>query len=149
MTTPSIFADTAGQAKVDRSGAVRSVKAVATIPAATAANTIVGLVRFQKGFSLQHLAAVATSMDAGTDLLLDFGYVYDDNVTYTDDPNAFVDGSTIAQAGGSVVWPVAAGLSVGSGFVAEADGYITVQLTDNTAETGGTVTVNALFSYDK
>lgn len=148
MTTPSIIADTANDARVDRSGAVRSIQATATIPNGTVANTIVGMVRFQKGFCLKQLALKASDMDAGTDLLLDVGYVYDDNVTYTDDPNAFVDGSAIAQTGSSVVWPVAAGLLTGTGFVAEADGYITVQLTDNAAEADGTLKVDASFSYN-
>lgn len=148
MTTPTILADTAGTAKVDRSGAVRSIKAVAAIPDTTAANTIVGMIRFQAGFSLDQLAITSDDLDAGTDLLLDVGYVYDDDTTYTNDPNAFFDGLDIAQDAGSVVWPIADGLLTGTGFVAEADGYITVQLTDNAAEADGDITVKALFSYD-
>lgn len=147
MTTPSILADTAGNAKVDRSGAVRSIKAVASVPDTTAADTIIGMVRFQKGFSLHQLAIVSDDLDAGTDLLLDVGFVYDED-TLTDDPNAFLDGADIAQDAGSLVWPVADGLLTGTGFVAEADGYISVQLTDNAAEADGDITVKALFSYD-
>lgn len=148
MTTPSILADTADNAKVDRSGAVRSISGQAEIPDTTAANTIVGLIRFQEGFTLDHLAIKSSDMDAGTDLLLDVGYVYDDDTTYTNDPNAFFDGLDIAQDAGSVVWPVADGLLTGVGFTAEADGYIVVQLTDNAAEADGTIDFKALFSYD-
>ena len=86
MTTPSILADTAGNAKVDRSGAVRSVSGQATIPDTTAADTIIGLIRFQEGFNLDQLAIKSSDIDAGTDLLIDVGYVYDDDTTYTNDP---------------------------------------------------------------
>ena len=148
MTTPSILADTADNAKIDRSGAVRSIKAVAAVPDTTVADTVVGMIRFQSGFSLDQLAITSDDLDAGTDLLLDVGYVYDDDITYTNDPNAFFDGLDIAQDAGSVVWPVADGLLTGIGFTAEADGYIAVTLTDNAAEADGDITVKALFSYD-
>ena len=148
MTTPSILSNTADNAKVDRSGAVRSVSGQAAIADTTAAGTIVGLIRFQKGFNLDQLAIKSSDMDAGTDLLLDVGYVYDDDTTYTNDPNAFFDGLDIAQDAGSVVWPVADGLLTGVGFTAEADGYVVVQLTDNAVEADGTIDFKALFSYD-
>lgn len=148
MTTPTILADTAGNAKVDRSGAVRSISGQATIPNTTAAGTYVGLIRFQKGFSLDQLAIKSSDIDAGATVLIDVGYVYDDNTTYTNDPNAFFDGLDIGQDAGSRVWPVADGLLTGVGFVAEADGYIVAQITDDAAEADGTFDFKALFSYD-
>jgi len=148
MTTPSIIADTAGNAKVDRSGAVRSIQAQAVIPNLTAANTIIGMIRIQKGFTLDHLAIVSSDLDAGVNLLADVGYVYDDDTTYTNDLNAFFDGLDIPQDAGSRVWPTDDGLLTGIGFTAEADGYITVQLTDNAVEADGTIDVKALFSYN-
>lgn len=148
MTTPSILADTAGSAKVDRSGAVRSEKAIATIPAAAAADTIVGMIRFQEGFSLDQLAVVSEDLDTAINVTLDVGYVYDDDTTYTNDPDAFFDGLDIVQDAGSVVWPVADGLLTGTGFIAEADGYIVVQTKGAVTTTEGDVTVKALFSYD-
>lgn len=148
MTTPTIIADTAGNAKVDRSGAVRSIQAQAAIPNTTAANTIIGMIRFQAGFSLDQLAIKCSDIDAGITVLLDVGYVYDDDTTYTNDPNAFFDGLDIGQDAGSRVWPVADGLLTGVGFVAEAPGYIVVQITDAAAGADGTIDVKALFSYD-
>lgn len=148
MTTPTILADSAVNAKVDRSGAVRSISGQATIPNTTAANTYIGLIRFQAGFSLDMLAIKSSDMDAATDLLMDVGYVYDDNTTYTNDPNAFFDGLDIGQDAGSRVWPIADGLSTGVNWTAEADGYIVVQMTDNAAEADGTIDFKALFSYD-
>ena len=149
MTTPTILADTAGTAKVDRSGAVRSVKAVATLAASTAADTIVGMIRFQKGFSLDHFAVVSDDLDTATNSTLDVGYVYDDDTTYTDDPDAFFDGIDIVQAAStSDVWPVADGNLVGVGFEAEADGYIVVQIKGAATDTEGDITMKALFSYD-
>lgn len=148
MTTPSILADTAGNAKVDRSGAVRSIKAAATVPASTAADTIVGMIRFNEGFSLDQLAVVSADLDTATNVTLDVGYVYDDDTTYTNDPDAFFDGLDIAQDAGSRVWPVADGLLTGTGFTAEADGYIVVQTKGASTTTEGDITVKALFSYD-
>jgi len=147
MTTPTLIADTAGNAKVDRSGAVRSIQAQAAIPDTTAATTLIGMIRFQKGFSLDQLAIKSSDIDAGTTVLLDVGYVYDDDAL-TDDPNAFFDGLDIGQDAGSVVWPVADGLLTGVGFVAEAPGYIVVQITDDAAEVDGTIDAKALFSYN-
>lgn len=147
MTTPSILADTAGNARVDRSGAVRSMKAAATVPASTAADTIVGMIRFEKGFSLDQLAVVSEDLDTATNVTLDVGYVYD-SASLTDDPDAFFDGSDIVQDAGSVVWPVADGLLTGAGFEAAGPGYVVVQTKGASTTTEGDITVKALFSYD-
>lgn len=147
MTTPSILSDVAAarDARVDRSGAVRSQKATAVVPASTPQDAIIGLIRFEAGFSLQHLALACADLDSSTNVTLDVGYVYDDGVG--DSLAAFVAASTIPQAGGSVVWPVAAGLLVGTGFVATKGGYITAQVNAATT-TEGNIVANALFSYD-
>ena len=55
MTTPTIFSDVAGISTVNRadfSGAVSSQKAIASIAAVTVTGTNIGMIRFQKGFSL-------------------------------------------------------------------------------------------------
>lgn len=149
MTTPSIFSDVAAarDAKVDRSGAVRSQKAVATIPASTAADTIVGMIRFDEGFSLDQLAIVSADLDTATNVTLDVGFVYD-SASLTDNEDAFFDGIDIVQDAGSVVYPVADGLLTGTGFVAEGSGYIVVQTKGASTTTEGDITVKALFSYD-
>ena len=118
------------------------------MPATTAADTIVGMIRFQEGFNLDQLAVKAGDLDTATNVTLDVGYVYDDDTTYTNDPDAFFDGIDIVQDAGSVVWPVADGLLTGIGFTAEADGYVVVQIKGAQTTTEGTVDVKALFSYD-
>lgn len=150
MTTPTILSDAAASqdAKVDRSGAVRSQKASATIPASTAADTIIGLIRFEKGFELDQLAVNSDDLDSATNVTLDVGYVYDDNSTFTNDPDAFLDGSDIVQDAGSIVWPVADGLLTGEGFVAEGPGYIVAQIKGASTTTEGDIDAKALFSYD-
>ena len=150
MTTPSIFSDTvlARDAKIDRSGAERSQSASATVPAATAADDIVGLFRFDTNFSLDQLAIVSGDLDTATNVTLDVGYVYDDDATFTDDPNAFFDGLDIVQDAGSVVWPVADGLLTGTGFIAQAPGYLVAQIKDAATTTEGDLTAKILFSYD-
>lgn len=152
MTTPTIFSDVAAStrsAKVDRSGAVRSVKAVAALPATAASGTIAGMIRFQKGMSLQKLDIKTDDLDTSTNVTLDVGYVYDDNVTFTDAPAAFLSASAIPQSAGSFVWPVASGLLVATGFVAAADGYIVARTGGGATTTAGNVTMNALLSYDQ
>lgn len=148
MTTPSILSDKASQAKVDRSGAVRSEQATATVPATTAADTYIGLHKFQKGFTLDQLAVVSEDLDSATNVTLDIGYVYDDDSTYTNDPDAFFDGIDIVQDAGSVVWPVAGGLLAGEGFTAEGDGWIVARIKGAATTTEGDINSKALFSYD-
>lgn len=150
MVQPTIFSDVASnpfQAKSEPQ-AVIPQKAIATIPAATAADTIIGMIRFQKGFSLTGLALVSDDLDSATNVLVDVGYVYDDNTSLTDDPNAFFDGLDIAQDAGSVVWPIADGLLTGISFVAGGDGYLSVQITDAPTTTTGDITLIAQFTYD-
>lgn len=151
MTTPTIMSDVAAAggtkgARVDRSGAVRSQKGTAAVPSGAATGTIIGMIPFNKGMSLQHLAVLSAAL--GTSVTIDVGYVYTDNVTFTDAPAALVSASTVAAAGGSVVWPIAAGLLVGTGFVAQGDGYLTIRTGGATTTTAGSVVVNALLSYD-
>jgi hypothetical protein len=149
MTTPDIKADTADNARVDVTGAVRSIKATATVPATTATGKNVGMVRFQKGFSLVSFGLESEDLDTGTDVTLSVGYIYDDDDTYTDDPNAFVDASDIGQDAGSVVWPVADGLLTGSGFEAEAPGYLVIATGGGATTTEGDLTMIVNFTYNQ
>ncbi len=150
MTTPSILSDavSARDAKVDRSGAVRSQSANATVPATTAADAFVGLFQFDTGFSLDHLAIVSEDLDTATNVTLDVGFVYDDDTTFTNVPDAFFDGIDIVQDAGSVVWPIADGLLTGTGFIAQGPGHIVAQIKGAVTTTEGDITAKILFSYD-
>lgn len=148
MTTPTLFSDVAGnefQAKSEPQCNLAQ-KFVLTLPAATAAGTNCGLIRFQKGFSLLGLALVATDMDTATTLVLDVGYLYDD--TTGEDDNAFFDDSAIGQTGTSVVWPTAGGLLTGVSFVATGAGYLSLTTRGEAIEVAGTVTGIATFTYN-
>jgi hypothetical protein len=150
MTTPSILSDkaTARDAKVDRSGAVRSQKAVATVPDTTASATVIGMIRFEGGFSLDQLVVKSDDLTASTALLLHVGYVYDDDTTYSNDADAFFQSADIAQDAGSLVWPVADGRS-NEGFVADAPGYIAITTAAAATDAAGDVHVMAVFHYDE
>lgn len=133
MTTPTYVsskyaADDSAflKCKVDRSGAVRHEYFTCSITAATTSDTVVGLVPFQKGARFNWGASTihVTDMDTDSDLTLDVGYVYDDNSTYTNDPDAFASQVTTGQAGGIITMDEHAGLS----FQAEANGWIALTI---------------------
>lgn len=119
------------RAKVDRSGALRCEYFSTSVTAATTSDTYIGLVPFQKGARfIQDASKIhVTDMDTDADLTLDVGYVYDDNTTYTNDPDAFATQLTTGQAGGLLSLDEHAGLS----WVAEAPGWLVV-----TVGVGGT-----------
>ncbi len=132
MTTPSVlptkYAGTSKdflKAKVDRDGCERVVAGAVSVPSGTAANAYVGLVPFQKGarFNISDKSVYCGNFGAGT-TTVNLGYVYDDNVTYTNDVDAWASLSAAAQSGGFVTVDEKEGLS----FVAAANGWITVQL---------------------
>lgn len=151
MTTPTIFSDVAGSAtntfewRSEPQG-VLAQKFTLTLPATTAADVNTALIRFDTGFSLTALALSFTDMDAGTDLLFDIGYLYDD--TTGEDDNAFFDNLDTGQAGGSDVWPVVDGLLTGVSFVATGPGWLSATVRANTVETEGTIIGIAQFTYD-
>ena len=97
-----------------------------TVAAATASGQIIGLVPVRKGARLVQGATqlYVADLDTGTDVTLDIGFIYDDNTTYTNDPNAFASALTTAQTGGLITFDEQAGLS----YEAEADGWIAVTL---------------------
>lgn len=149
MTTPTIFSDVAAQAyqaKVERNGDVVAQKAIATIPASTAAGTNIGMIRFQKGFTLTALAIVSADLDTGTTVVLDVGYLYDD--TTGEDDNAFFNDIDIAQDAGSVVWPIADGLLTGVSFTATGAGYLSITTRSGSTTTAGDITLIAQFTYN-
>ncbi len=154
MTTPTLFpAKYAGsftdflEAKVDRSGAMRFEPFTVTIPASTVSGTNIGLVPFRKGarFVPHSSGIIVTDLDTGTAVTLTAGYVYDDNVTFTNAPAAFAASSTIAQTGGALSLNA---LATSHTFVAEADGWVTITTGGGSTTTAGTVTGSVVLSYD-
>jgi hypothetical protein len=152
MTTPTVVpAPYTGtdidylHAPVRRDGALRMVQGAVTVPATTAQNAFIGLVPFQKGarFLINDKSVHVADLDSSTNVTADLGIIYDDNVTYTDDPDAFVSASTAPQAGGFLTVDETAGLS----FVAEANGWLAVQVNAATT-TEGAITFSLGVAYD-
>lgn len=109
------------RAKVDKNGCVRLDQFSVSVASGTASDTVVGLIPFQKGARFLYSSTIyVPDMDSNTDLTLDFGYVYNDNVTYTNDPNAFANQVTTGQAGGFITF----GANEGVNWEAAAEGWI-------------------------
>lgn len=154
MTTPTIFpaqfdpsiGDVFAKAPELRNGATQDILTEVTIPASTATTTVVGLLPFQKGFRINYSSRILVEdLDTGTDVTFDLGYVYDDDGTFTNDPNAFISGSTVAQNGGFDLFNATAGFQ----FIAEDNGWIALTLGGGSTTTEGTVKLEALIAYDE
>lgn len=150
MTIPTIFSDiAANNGELQRgtnNGNLYAEYATIVVPAATAALTFLGAVRMFKNDVLVGFVVDSADLTSGTDVLLDVGYTYDDTTTYTEDPNAFLDGLDICQDGGSRLYPVAdSTLAKPAGWhVWEADGYLSLQTTDGATVTQGNIVVRAI-----
>jgi len=118
MTTPTIFSDVYGDANaiyrspVQRENAPIHVRATATIPVSTASSGVyVGLIPFRKGAKvcMRGSSILCGDGDTSTTATLDVGWVYIDNVTYTNDPNGFIAATTAPQTGAVAAFDAAAG----------------------------------------
>lgn len=152
MTTPSVlptkYAGTYKdflKAKVDRDGCTRTVAGSVSVPSGTAANAYVGLVPFQKGarFVIGDKSVYCGNFGAGT-TTVNLGYVYDDNVTYTNDVDAWASLSAAAQSGGFITVDEKEGVS----FVAAANGWVTVQLIAADADATADIAFQFGVAYD-
>lgn len=129
----------------DRSGAARVYQDTVSVPSGTAADAYVGLVPFNKGarFTIDSSSIYCGNFGAGT-TTVNIGYVYDDNVTYTNDVDAWASLSTAPQSGGFVTIDEKEGLT----FVAEANGWITAQLKAAAADATDSIYFNFTGAYD-
>lgn len=156
MTTPDIFADgytnsadaflnsPSGQGLPDR-----PVRATVTVPAATASGDVIGLIPFQKGASLEmgSGALLTADLDTGTDVDFVLGFVYDDDTTFTNDPDAFITLNTGLQAAAALVPFDGTG---GFTFVAEADGWIAMTLSGGQpTTTAGDLVLSTRATYER
>lgn len=152
MTTPSIvptqYDGTSRdylKVKDDRSGGARTYAGTVSVPSGTAATTVVGLVPFNKGarFSINSNSVACGNFGAGT-TTVSLGYVYDDNVTYTNDVDAWASAATAPQSGGFVTVDEVDGIS----FVAEANGWIAITINTADADATSSITWSFTGSYD-
>lgn len=152
MTTPSIVptqyqADDTDYLKVkaDRSGASRNYAGTVTIPSGTEATTVVGLLPFNKGarFAIGDKSVYCGNF-GGASTTVDLGYVYDDNVTYTNNVDAWASAATAPQSGGFITVDEPDGVS----WVAEANGWIAITINTANADAEAAITYNFVGSYD-
>jgi len=152
MTTPSVLPTQYQgnykdflKVKVDRDGCGRVVAGAVSVPSGTGANEFVGLVPFVKGarVTMSDTSVYCNNFGAGT-TTVNLGYVYEDNVTYTNDVDAWASLSTAAQSGGFVTLDEKEGLS----FVAAGNGWITIQLIAAAADATADVAFNFVMAYD-
>lgn len=152
MTTPSIFSDVYADANalhrapVKRDGSLQHVRATSTIPVSTATSTNVGLIPFNKGAKVCMKASTVKVGDAdtGSTATCTLGWIYDDAVTYTSDPDGFATTSTAPQSGGIIAFDAVAGYA----FVAEAPGWIVLVTGGETVEVEYTAVADIAISYN-
>ena len=149
MTTPDIFADGENEdsffhAPSGQGDGPRSVVRTATIPSGTTAATVIGLVPFNKGAIVDYGSALAIAdLDTATNVTLDWGFIYDDDTTFTNDPDAFAAAVATAQTGG-VIRPSE---NAGATFKADANGWVAVTTAGGSTDTDGDITFNGTISY--
>lgn len=153
MTTPTVVpanfdgtdADFAKTKGVDRSGAARIQAGTVTVPSGTAVNAYVGLIPFNKGarFNIHDKSVYFNNIGAGT-TTANLGVIYDDDSTYTNDPDAFASANTAIQGGGFLTVDEKAGLT----FEAEADGWLAVQILTAATDAEGDIEFNIVQAYD-
>lgn len=152
MTTPTIFSDIYGDANALQrapalyTGAPAHVRVTTTLPAGTATTVVAGLIPFAKGAKvcMRGSSIKCGDGDTATTATLDIGWVYDDNTTYTNDPNGFIAATAAPQTGAVAAFDAVAGYS----FVAEAPGWIMCQPGGETVEVEYTVIADVLISYN-
>lgn len=153
MTLPTIYpTQYAGtttdflKVKSDRSGSARLYADSVTVASGTAATTIIGLVPFNKGarFHFDSSSVYVPDIGAGS-TTISLGYVYSDNVTYTNNQTAWASAATAIQSGGFVT--LTAGAS-GLNFVAAADGWVVATINTAATDAEGAISFQIMGSYD-
>lgn len=153
MTTPSIYPieyDGTSRdylkVKADRSGASHIYSGSVSVTSGTAATTIIGLVPFNKGarFHFDSASVYVPDIGAGS-TTISLGYVYDDNVTYTNNQTAWASAATAIQSGGYVTLTASAS---GLNFVAAANGWVVATINTASTDATGSISFQILGSYD-
>lgn len=152
MTTPNYYptqfqGDDTDYLKVkcDRSGAARIIAGSVTVPATATDGQFVGLTPFNKGarFHFDDKSVYAGNFGGAT-TTINLGYIYDDNTTYTNNVDAWASASASAQSGGFVTVDEKDGLT----FVAEADGWIAVEIDTANADAEAAIEFQFSVAYD-
>lgn len=137
------------QTKVDRDGCARRSSGSVSIPASTAAATIIGLVPFNAGFSLAGLSGYdfyVADLDSGTTVTISIGVAYQNSTEGTDALTLVTSASTAAQAGGYIA-PTAQ--ATWQDYVTTGNGWLVASITAGPTTTTGSLTFNVLGVYDQ
>lgn len=156
VVNPRYVADSSAyrNAKVDRSGAARGEAFNVSVPSGTTvAAGIIGLVPFQTGAKFLYDSTIfANALGASTTLSL--GYIYDDNVTFTNAPAAFLAATASNTANQKLNPNVETGVAwkaidslVGTGAL--ANGWIVAVLGGATTTTTATIYGDIKLIYDQ
>jgi len=152
MTLPTIvptgFAATNAdflRVKKDSSGAVRNVRGSVSVPSGTAATTVVGLVPFSRGasFAINDKSVHCGNFGAAS-TTVDLGIIYDDNVTFTNDFDAFASLATAPQAGGFVTIDEVEGMTLSTA----GNGWLCARINTADADATAPITFTVNVSYD-
>lgn len=150
MTTPSIipvgYAGTSLdylKTKVERDGSQRASFGAVSVPSGTTTTTIIGLIPFNANFRLTDFYIFVAAL--GTSVTVDIGYVYDDNVTFTNKSNAFISASTTAAAGGALTAPTTVDAAT---WTATANGWLVAVIGGATTGTTNNISYSIGNVYD-
>lgn len=153
MTTPTIFpVEYDGSSrdylkvKTDRSGAAHIYAGSVSVTTGTPAATIIGLIPFNKGarFNISSTDIFVADIGQGT-TTISIGYIYDDNVTFTNNQTAYASASTAIQSGGFISMTASAN---GIGFVAAGNGWLVATINTAATDATGAITFQIKGSYD-
>lgn len=149
MTTPSIVPTVYSatdkdylQAPGTRGGCVMNVKGSVSVPSATAATTVIGLIPFQKGAGFHAPNFHCGNFGAGTSTV-SIGIVYDNDTDNTNDVDLFASASTAPQSGGYVTLDEKEWLN----YVTTANGWLAATLNTADADATADLTFNVGVSY--
>lgn len=133
--------------KSDRSGALRSSVFTVTVPTASPAGTIIGLVPVKKGarLNLKGSEIVSASLDSTNTVTTSIGVIYNDTVNNTSVPAQFNSASTTAQAGGTFVLLAT---YAAKSYEVTGDGWVAITTAAASTNTAGAIFGELNITYD-
>jgi hypothetical protein len=148
MTTPTVFANGYDASSIKRApkliGGSLNVRTTTSLAAGVANGSNVGLLPFNKGAKVFMGSNIyITDIDTATTATGTLGWIYDNNTSFTNDPDGFVTSFTTPQTGGRVEFSASAGYS----FEAEGDGWVVYVVGGENVEVVGTITSDIIVTY--
>lgn len=149
MTKPTTLADTFWSSETlvprNNNGGDKAFDVTYTVPASTAAATIIGMVRVHKGAKLILDFARNEDLDTSTNVTYSVGIAYDDNTDDTDDADLFISAQS-GQAAFKIDRTAASFQPTAENFVVPSDGYITLTIVAGPTTTEGDIFLSGIIS---